>query len=103
PIADIFQHEKPPAFPPQSQAHPPEDRILAEKLVERDIPEGKATAPEKEDLDDQLHRKEIASEYYRLRNRMGQQNEGFDDEPETVPLETEEVPKVSKFKASRMR
>lgn len=103
PIADIFQHEKPPAFQPQSQAHPPEDRILAEKLVERDIPEGKATAPEKEDLDDQLHRKEIASEYYRLRNRMGQQNEGFDDEPETVPLETEEVPKVSKFKASRMR
>ena len=104
PIADIFQHERPPAAQPQSQAKPPEDRILAEKLVERDIPEGKAAAPEQEDVDDQLHRKEIASEYYRMQNRMGQQNGGIvDDEPETVPLETEEAPKVSRFKAARMR
>lgn len=104
PIADVFQHEKSPASQPQSQARPPEDRILAEKLVEREIPEGKAAAPEKEDVDDQLHQKEIASEYYRMRNRMDRQNGGVsNDEPETVPLETEEAPKVSRFKAARMR
>ena len=104
PIADIFQHEKPPTS--QSQPHPPEDKILADKLVERDIPEGNAAAPELEDVDDQLHQKEIASEFYRMRNRMVQQNGGFvnDDEPETVPLETEDAPKkVSKFKAARMK
>lgn len=104
PIADIFQHEKLPAS--QSQPHPPEDKILADKLVERDIPEGNAAAPELEDVDDRLHQKEIASEFYRMRNRMVQQNGGFvnDDEPETVPLETEDAPKkVSKFKAARMK
>lgn len=106
PIADIFQYEKSPASQTQSQPRPPEDKILADKLVERDIRAGNAAAPELDDVDDQLHSKEIASEFYRMRNRMVQQNGGFvnDDEPETVPLDTEDDPKkVSKFKAARMK
>ena len=41
-----------------------------------------------------------------MRNRAIQQNGGFldDEEPEIVPLETEDAPKrVSKFKAARMK
>lgn len=107
PISDVFELEKQPApqSQPQPQPQPPENKISADKLVERDIPEGKATAPEPDELDEQLHKREIASEFYRMRNRMVQQNGGFvDDEPEIVPLETEDAPKkVSKFKAARMR
>lgn len=99
PIADVFAHEKPPISQPQ----PPEDKILADKLVERDIKEGNAPAPEPDELDENIHRKEIASEFYRMRNRMIQQNGGFvNNEPETVPLDEEDVPKVSKFRAARM-
>ena len=60
--------------------------------------------PEPDEIDEQIHRKEIASEFYRIRNRMIQQNGGFvGEEPETVPIETEDPPKrVSRFRAARM-
>ncbi|KAH3218991.1 hypothetical protein KXV86_009210, partial [Aspergillus fumigatus] len=80
-------------------------KVLADTLVERTVSEGAAVAPEPDELDEQLHRKEIATEFYRMRNRKIQQNGGFlDDEPEMVPIDTDEAPKrVSKFKAARMR
>lgn len=91
----------------RSTPQPPEGKTLADKLFEREVPEGAAEAPEPDELDEQLHRKEIASEFYRMRNRMVQQNGGFvdDKEPETVPIETTDEPpkRVSKFKAARMR
>lgn len=99
PIADVFAHEKPPISEPQ----PPQDKILADKLVERDIKEGSAPAPEADEIEDNIHRKEVASEFYRMRNRMIQQNGGFmNNEPETVPLDEDDAPRVSKFKAARM-
>ena len=87
---------------------PPEDRILADKLVERHTPEQPANPPEPDELDESIHRKEIASEFYQMRNKMIREQGGFvddeDDEPEMVPIETEEAPKrVSKFKAARMK
>ena len=106
PIPDVFDLEKPSTSQTQSQPRPPSDKITADKLVERDIKEGNAAAPQLDDVDDQLHAKEIASEFYRMRNRAIQQNGGFldDEEPEIVPLETEDAPKrVSKFKAARMK
>ncbi|PLB54662.1 hypothetical protein P170DRAFT_432286, partial [Aspergillus steynii IBT 23096] len=96
PIQDIDEKPRTPKGP--------KDKILADTLVERDISEGAAAPPEPDELDEQLHRKEIASEFYRARNRRIKENEGFvDNEPEMVPIETEEAPKkVSKFKAARM-
>ncbi|KAH8428504.1 prefoldin-like protein [Aspergillus melleus] len=96
PIQDISERPRPTG---------PKDKILADTLVERDISEGAAAPPEPDELDEQLHRKEIASEFYRARNRRIKENEGFvDNEPEMVPIETEEAPKkVSKFRAARMR
>ena len=94
PIQDI--DEEPPTRGPKG-------KIMADKLTERE-PSANAVAPEPDELDDQLHQREIASEFYRMRNRMIQQNGGFLEEPDTVPIETEDAPKrVSKFKAARMR
>ncbi|RAK82504.1 prefoldin-like protein [Aspergillus fijiensis CBS 313.89] len=83
----------------------PEGKILADTLVEREVSQTSAVAPEPDELDEQLHRKEIATEFYQIRNRMIKEQGGFvDEEPEIVPLETEEAPRrVSKFKAARMR
>ncbi|KAL2013355.1 hypothetical protein VTN00DRAFT_880 [Thermoascus crustaceus] len=96
-----------------SEPRPPEGKTLADTLVERDVSEGSAAPPEPDELDEELHRKEIATEFYRMRNRMIHRSGGFvnDDERETVPLdEDEEVnedgkPKrrVSRFMAARMR
>ncbi|PYH92887.1 hypothetical protein BO71DRAFT_329023 [Aspergillus ellipticus CBS 707.79] len=100
PISDIIEKE------PVPQGQGPEGQILADKLVEREVSEGPSAAPEPDELDAELHKKEIATEFYRVRNRMIQQNGGFvgGEEPETVPIETEDAPRrVSKFKAARMR
>ncbi|KAL5359088.1 Prefoldin subunit-domain-containing protein [Aspergillus floccosus] len=81
----------------------PEGKILADTLVEREVSDSAAAPPEPDELDEQLHRKEIASEFYRMRNRVIQQNGGFLEEPEQVPVEPEEGPRrVSKFRAARM-
>lgn len=98
PIPDIVEQEDP-------TPRGPEGKILADTLVERETPAGPAVAPEPDELDEQLHKKEIATEFYKIRNRMIQQNGGFvGEEPEIVPIETEDAPKrVSRFKAARMR
>ncbi|KAL4770377.1 Prefoldin subunit-domain-containing protein [Aspergillus nidulans var. acristatus] len=95
-ISDIL--EKPPS------AAKPKGKILADTLVERNIPEGTATAPEPEELDEELHRKEIATEFHRMKNRMARQNgSSFDEEQEMVSADPREPPKrISKFRASRM-
>lgn len=95
---------KPFSQPIATGPNPPEDKILADKLVERTV-ETPAEPPDPGEVDDQLHRKEIATEFYQMRNRMIQRAGGFvnDDEPETAPVETDEPPKrISKFKAARM-
>lgn len=88
-----------------SAPRPPQNKILADDLVERDNMKSTAAPPEQDEVDEQLHRKEIATEFYQMRNRMIQRKGGFvnGDEPETVPVETDEPPKrVSRFKAARM-
>ncbi|TPR03737.1 Serine/threonine-protein kinase atg1 [Aspergillus niger] len=98
PITDIVEKEDP-------TPRGPEGKVLADTLVERETPAGPAVAPEPDELDEQLHKKEIATEFYKIRNRMIQQNGGFvGEEPEIVPIETEDAPKrVSRFRAARMR
>ncbi|GLI77404.1 hypothetical protein PoHVEF18_005694 [Penicillium ochrochloron] len=87
-----------------SAPNPPEGKTLADKLVERDIAPGSITAPEPDELDEEIHRREIASEFYRMRNSKIQQQGGFvnEEEPEFVPVE-EPVERVSRFKAARVR
>ncbi|BDD64021.1 hypothetical protein MAP00_008872 [Monascus purpureus] len=87
PITDICEQ-----MPRHSSPQPPQDKILADKLFEREVSQGTAVPPEPDELDEQLHRKEIATEFYRMRNRMIQQQGGFvdDEEPETMPVETDE-------------
>ncbi|KAL2216776.1 Prefoldin subunit-domain-containing protein [Thermoascus aurantiacus ATCC 26904] len=98
-----------------SEPRPPEGKILADNLVEREVSEGSAAPPDPDELDEELHRKEIATEFHRMRNWMIHRSGGYlnDDERETVPLDEDEdedqtadgQPKrrVSRFKAARMR
>ncbi|KAI9371018.1 Prefoldin subunit-domain-containing protein [Aspergillus egyptiacus] len=96
PISDI-------AETPSTSAKPG-GKILADTLVERDINEGTARAPEPDELDEELHRKEIATEFYRMRNKMARKEANtLDEEPEMVPVEPEEPPqRISRFRAARM-
>lgn len=97
PISDITDEHSP-------ASRGPEGKILANKLVEHEVSQGAAIPPELDEIDEQIHRKEIASEFYRMRNNRIQQNGGFvREEPEMVPIETEEAPRrVSRFRAARM-
>ncbi|KAJ5173002.1 hypothetical protein N7492_005595 [Penicillium capsulatum] len=89
-----------------SAPRPPQGRTLAEKLVEREVKPQAVAAPVPDDLNDETHRREIASEFYKARNRMIQSNGGFVDNDEATiePIEAEDPrERVSKFKAARMR
>ena len=94
PITDIV--EKP------SAPQPPQDRTLAEKVFERQVKAGAAKAPELDHYDEELHQKQIASEFFNMQNRMnGSKKE--EDQQDLLPPDPEEPPKrVSKFKASRL-
>ncbi|KAJ5923781.1 hypothetical protein N7466_007968 [Penicillium verhagenii] len=97
PIQEIFERPSAP--------QPPQGKTLADTLFEREISPGNAPAPELDELDEEIHRREIASEFYKMRNQMIQQNGGFvnNEEPEMIPIDTEEQPKrMSKFRAARM-
>jgi unconventional prefoldin RPB5 interactor 1 len=94
------------------EAQPPEGKITAETLVERPVTdEISVLPPDPDEIDEEIHRKEVATEFYRRRNLKIQQSGGFledDDEDETNQLyELDEndkpVRKVSKFKAARLR
>lgn len=96
PIADITETPSAP--------QPPEGKTLADQLVERDVISRPAAAPEPDELDEEMHRREIASEFYKARNRRIQQQGGFvekDTEYEILEGETEPR-RISKFRAARM-
>jgi unconventional prefoldin RPB5 interactor 1 len=99
PITDITETEHKPYTP-----KPPQDRTLAEKVLERQVTPGAAKAPELDHYDEELHQKQIASEFFHMQNRMsGKSNSQSEEEQAILPPDPEEPPKrVSKFKASRM-
>jgi len=103
--------------PKNAESAPQTNKIMSPAIIERPDPpnSGKAPAPDSYDFDEALHKQEIASEYYKSRNRMIQRQGGFIregedenyDEP-TAPLpvvdeETGKVKKISRFKAARLR
>ncbi|GAM38373.1 hypothetical protein TCE0_033r09042 [Talaromyces pinophilus] len=95
------------------EAQPPEGKITAETLVERPVTDKISVLPPAPDeIDEEIHRKEVATEFYRRRNLKIQQSGGFvrdkDDEDEAdqlYELDENDQPKrkVSKFKAARLR
>ncbi|KAH8700240.1 Prefoldin subunit-domain-containing protein [Talaromyces proteolyticus] len=103
---DIFANPTPTM---RGEPRPPEGKTLADNLVERPaINKDNILPPEPDDIDEDIHRKEVASEFYRLRNRKIQQKGGFlneDDGNELYELDENDQPKkrVSKFKAARVR
>ncbi|KAK2752544.1 hypothetical protein FQN55_006657 [Onygenales sp. PD_40] len=108
----IIDHDQPSQQPPRNRAlFPPESKTLADKLVEREVSHGNVAPPDPDELDESLHRQEIATEFYKIRNRKIQQEGGFmreDEETEgIVPLDNEEsgepVKRVSRFMAARMK
>jgi unconventional prefoldin RPB5 interactor 1 len=105
-----------PQQPPQK--NPPESRTSSNKphadsIIEREVT-NKPKPPDHDDLDEALHRQEIAGEYYKLRNRMIQRQGGFVGEGEAENYGEEITPlpivdedgkerKISRFKAARLR
>ncbi|KUL83534.1 hypothetical protein ZTR_10556 [Talaromyces verruculosus] len=95
------------------EAQPPEGKITAETLVERPVTDKiSVLPPDPDEIDEEIHRKEVATEFYRRRNLKIQQSGGFvrdkDDEDEAdqlYELDENDQPKrkVSKFKAARLR
>lgn len=89
-----------------SAPQPPKGKTLADNLVEREVAAGAAAAPEPDELDEEMHRREIASEFYQVRNRMIKQQGGFvnDDNTEYEIIEGQTEPKrISKFMAARIK
>lgn len=97
--------------PSSCEPNPPEGKTLADKLVERDLSNRTVDAPDPDEIDEELHQKQIATEFYQMTNRRISQNGGFlensDDESEIVPVKetNEEEPprRVSRFMAARMK
>lgn len=93
------------AAPPKSQ----EDPLLSDTVIER--PSTDTTRPPEvpDEFDPELQERQLASEYYRLRNNMIRQQGGFraTEEDEDAPLMEEaedgRVKKVSRFKAARLK
>ncbi|KAM5450087.1 hypothetical protein MaudCBS49596_004461 [Microsporum audouinii] len=90
------------------------NKPLADVLVERTVHRDSVIPPDPDELDEAIHRREVASEFYKLRNHKIQQSGGFLQEDATeplVPLDTdensqsgqEEPKKVSRFKAARAK
>ncbi|KGO38187.1 protein of unknown function DUF3835 [Penicillium expansum] len=93
PISDIVEKPSAPQFP--------HDRTLAEKVFERNPKKGSAVAPELDHYDEELHQKQIASEFFNMQKRLNGTPKD-DEEQDTFPPEEAEPKRVSKFKASRM-
>ncbi|KAJ5373998.1 hypothetical protein N7517_006004 [Penicillium concentricum] len=95
PITDISGVTEKPSAPQF-----PHDRTLAEKVFERQPKIGAAVAPELDVYDEELHQKQIASEFFNMQKRINGTKE--DEEQDTFPPEEAEPKRVSKFRASRM-
>jgi len=113
-----------PMFPPpmdfagnksQTSGGPP-GKLVADAVIERPTVDGDSTAaPDPNDIDEEIHRREIATEFYRMRNRRIHEQGGFVGEGEAdnygdevaPPLMEDEstgkVRKVSRFKAARIK
>ncbi|KAI5270368.1 hypothetical protein E4T47_06222 [Aureobasidium subglaciale] len=85
--------------------------VMSDTIMEKPLASpGNARAPEEADeLDPELQQRQLASEYYRLRNNVIRQQGGFKeteeekDDPLMEQFPDGKVKKVSRFKAARMK
>ncbi|KAG9662897.1 hypothetical protein KCU95_g9396, partial [Aureobasidium melanogenum] len=103
------------AAPEASQPEPTSNQgsgsVISDKIVEKPTaPSANARAPEEADeLDPELQQRQLASEYYRLRNNIIRQQGGFKeteeekDDPLMEQFPDGKMKKVSRFKAARMK
>ena len=92
----------------EARANPDDQPILSDTIVEKPARSTKAPTPEAHEFDPQIQQRQLASEYYRMRNNMIRQQGGFKatDEETDQPLMEEvdgKIKKVSRFKAARLR
>ncbi|KAF3483872.1 uncharacterized protein GIQ15_03196 [Arthroderma uncinatum] len=90
------------------------NKPIADVLVERTVHNDSAIPPDPDELDESIHRREVAAEFYKLRNLKVQQSGGFLQEDEVEPLVLvdadeqsqngqDKPKKVSRFKAARAK
>lgn len=84
------------------------DKLQSDIVVERPSHSSKSAhkPPNGDEIDTALHRKEVAGEFYRMRNRMIQRQEGFTEQPdsqEEIAMHDGTGRKVSRFKAARIK
>ncbi|EEH41694.2 hypothetical protein PAAG_03257 [Paracoccidioides lutzii Pb01] len=113
PLLPLFpaKPSRPNQDPSSKRSAPPSQspKPLADKLVERTIARENAEPPDSYELNEKLHKQEIATEFYKIRNRKVHQEGGFLCEDEKndgiIPLDDErQLPKkVSRFKAAHMK
>ncbi|OAT03885.1 hypothetical protein BDBG_00549 [Blastomyces gilchristii SLH14081] len=84
-------------------------KALADKLVERTVSHENATPPDPDELDESLHKQEIATEFYKFRNRKVHQEGGFlrdgEENDGIIPLDEDGQPpkRLSRFMAARVK
>ncbi|KAG8631443.1 hypothetical protein KVT40_000583 [Elsinoe batatas] len=97
-----------PAQPPSSGTSS-NTKTLSDAVVERPSTQASLPPSEPDDLDPEIQRRQLTTEYYRLRNSMIQQQGGFkltDEDKEDPLMEEQEdgqMKKVSRFKAARLQ
>ena len=99
------------AAQPESKQDQDSGSVMSDKIVEHPAaPSTNARAPEEVDeLDPELQQRQLASEYYRLRNNIIRQQGGFKeteeekDDPLMEQFPDGKMKKVSRFKAARMK
>ncbi|CAI7663708.1 unnamed protein product [Penicillium glandicola] len=84
-ISDVTEKPSAPQFP--------HDRTLAEKVFERQIKPGAVAAPELDHYDEELHQKQIASEFFNMQRRIN--GTPKDDEEQAILPPEEAEPKRS--------
>ncbi|EER28228.1 hypothetical protein CPC735_061010 [Coccidioides posadasii C735 delta SOWgp] len=122
----LFRSKAPPVTPtlfpattsdPKPFSQPIEDpdsdfsrsSTIADNLIEREVNDTSALPPDPEDFDEAFLKRQIATEFYNLRNRKIQQEGGFmreEDEPQIIPLDAESnsnKPRMSRFKSARVK
>ncbi|KAK5076055.1 hypothetical protein LTR64_008501 [Lithohypha guttulata] len=119
---DRASHAQASILPPPMEPKPKQDsdlgppgKTLSENLVERSIAVDAAQAPDPDDFDEELQKRQIALEHHQLRNRKIHEQGGYvksgEDEnwdeahavPEVLDRITGQPRKISRFKAARLR
>lgn len=116
PQTPLFPPPLPPSSPPSqpSAPNPPSNALQTDTVIERPPSTATPSTPDPSDIDASLHAREVAEDYYKLRNRMIGRQDGFVAGGEAEDYGEEEGPwmyrdgegrerRVSRFMAARLK